>query len=112
MPFWVRPACHWTTHGKQQQLGNTISSSNLVTSDMMASLSAHTRETLNSLEKAFAINKQLVQSNNAGLANAGTAKLREASLQLLMLGDGPNSIFATRRKELDAIEAGQAIAIA
>jgi hypothetical protein len=27
----------------------------------------------------------------------------------LLLGDGPNSIFATRRKELDAIEAGQAI---
>jgi hypothetical protein len=43
-----------------EQLGNTISSSNLVTSDMMASLSAHTRETLNSLEKAFAINKQLL----------------------------------------------------
>jgi methyl-accepting chemotaxis protein len=93
-----------------EQLGNTISSTNLVASDLMAALSANSSETLNSLEKAFGINQQLVKSNIDSLgARAGTAKLREASLQLLMLGEGPNNIFAIRRKQLDAVEAGHAV---
>ncbi|MGH9571049.1 MAG: methyl-accepting chemotaxis protein, partial [Candidatus Angelobacter sp.] len=93
-----------------EQLGNIISSSNVVASDMMAALSANTSETLSSLEKAFEANQHLVRSNIEGLGTrAGTAKLREASLRLLMLGEGPTSIFATRHKELDAIEAGQIV---
>jgi methyl-accepting chemotaxis protein len=77
---------------------------------MMAALSANSGDAVNSLEKAFEIDQRLVKSNIEALGeHAGTAKLREASLKLLTLGDGANGIFKIRRKELDAIEAGQII---
>jgi methyl-accepting chemotaxis protein len=93
-----------------EQLGNVISSTDVAGSDMMAALSANSGEALNSLEKAFEIDQRFVKSNIEALGeHAGTAKLREASLKLLTLGDGANGIFKIRRKELDAIEAGQII---
>jgi methyl-accepting chemotaxis protein len=93
-----------------EQLGNVISSTNVVGSDMMAALSANSTEALNSIEKAFEINRRLVKSNIEVLGeSAGTAKLREASLKLLTLGEGANGIFRIRQKELEAMEAGQII---
>jgi methyl-accepting chemotaxis protein len=93
-----------------EQLGNVISSTDVAGSDLMAALSANSGDALNSLEKAFEIDQRLVKSNIEALGeHAGTAKLREASLKLLTLGDGANGIFKIRRKELDAIEAGQII---
>jgi methyl-accepting chemotaxis protein len=93
-----------------EQLGNVISSTNVVGSDMMAALSANSTDALNSLEKAFEINQRLVKSNIEGLGeSAGGAKLREASLKLLALGEGASGIFRIRQKELEAIEAGQII---
>ena len=93
-----------------EQLGNVISSSNLAASDMMAGLSANSSDALDPIEKAFAVSQQLVKSNLEALGKgARTSKLTEASLKLLTLGEGENSVFKVRQRELDAIEAGQVI---
>jgi len=93
-----------------EQLGNVISSSNLLASDMMAALSVNSSDALNTIERAFPASQQLVKLNLEALGeSAGTTKLREASLKLLMLGEGENSVFKVRQRELDAIEAGQVI---
>jgi methyl-accepting chemotaxis protein len=93
-----------------EQLGNVISSSSLLASDMMAALSVNNSDALNTIERAFPVSLQLVKSSLEALReSAGTTKLREASLKLLMLGEGENSVFKIRQRELDAIEAGQVI---
>lgn len=92
-----------------EQLGNVISSSNLLASDMMAALSVSS-DALNPIERAFAVSQQLVKSNLEALGKgAWTTRLRDASLKLLALGEGDNSVFRIHRRELDAIEAGQVI---
>jgi methyl-accepting chemotaxis protein len=91
-------------------LGNVISSSNLLASDMMAGLSANNSSALEPIERAFAVNQQLVKSTLEALGkSSGTTELREAALKLLMLGDGENSVFKIRQRELEAIESGQVI---
>jgi methyl-accepting chemotaxis protein len=91
-------------------LGNVISSSNLLASDMMAALSVNSSDALNPIERAFAVSQQLVKSNFEALGKgAWTAKIRDASLKLLALGEGDNSVFRIRQRELDAIKAGQVI---
>jgi methyl-accepting chemotaxis protein len=91
-------------------LGNVISSSNLLASDMMAALSVNSSDALSPIERAFAVSQQLVKSNFEALGKgAWTAKIRDASLKLLALGEGDNSVFRIRQRELDAIEAGQVI---
>lgn len=93
-----------------EQLGNVISSSNLLASDMMAALSVNSSDALNPIERAFAVSQQLVKSNLEALGKgAWTTRLRDASLKLLALGEGDNSVFRIHRRELDAIEAGQVI---
>ena len=69
-------------------LGNVISSSNLLASDMMAALSANNSAALDPIEGASR-HQQLVKSNLEALGKgAGTTKLRDASLKLLALGEG------------------------
>ena len=93
-----------------EQLGNVISSSNLLASDMMAALSVNSSDALIPIERAFAVSQQLVRSNLEALGKgAWTTRLRDASLKLLALGDGENSVFKIRQRELDAIEGGQVI---
>jgi len=59
-------------------LGNVISSSNLLASDMMAALSANSSAALDPIERAFAVSQQLVKSNlealgkGAGTLSSGT----------------------------------------
>jgi methyl-accepting chemotaxis protein len=93
-----------------EQLGNVILSSNLLASDMMAALLANSSDALSPIERAFAVSQQLVKSNLEVLGNgAGATELRDASLKLMTLGEGENSVFNIRQRELDAIDAGQVI---
>jgi methyl-accepting chemotaxis protein len=93
-----------------EQLGNVILSSNLLASDMMAALLANSSDALGPIVRAFAVSQQLVKSNLEVLGNgAGATELRDASLKLMTLGEGENSVFNIRRRELDAIDAGQVI---
>jgi methyl-accepting chemotaxis protein len=93
-----------------EQLGDVISSSNLMASEMMAALSADTSDTLETIEKAFKETQARVKSNLDLLPNSsGMAPLKKTALNLLALGEGKERIFKIRQKELDAADYGQAI---
>src|SRR5258708_15441013 len=88
-----------------EQLGNVISSSNLMASDMTAALSADGSDTLETIEKEFQETQARVKSNLDLLPkNNGTKALKEAALKLLALGEGKASVFKVRQKELDATD--------
>jgi methyl-accepting chemotaxis protein len=89
-----------------EQLGNVISSSNLMASDMMAALSADSSNTLDAIEKEFQETQARVKSNLDLLPN-GTKALKEAALKLRALGEGKTSVFKVRQKELDVNGYGQ-----
>jgi methyl-accepting chemotaxis protein len=93
-----------------EQVGNVISSSNLMASDMMAALSADGSDTLDAIEKEFQQTQTRVKSNLDLLPkNGGTKALKEAALKLLALGEGKSSVFKVRQKELDANDYGQIV---
>src|SRR5712671_1686187 len=93
-----------------EQLGNVISSSNLMASDMTAALSADGGGTLDTIEKEFQETQARVKSNLDLLPrNNGTKVLKEAALKLLALGEGRASVFNVRQKELDANDYGQIV---
>jgi methyl-accepting chemotaxis protein len=93
-----------------EQLGNVVASTNLLTSHMMAALSATNSDALEQVEKAFKAASPNVKSNLDSLTkNNDTAALKDAALKLLAFGDGKTSVFKTRQKELDADDYGQLI---
>jgi len=93
-----------------EQLGNVISSSNLMASDMIAALSANGSDTLDPIEKEFKATQAAVKSNLEMLPkNSGTKALAEAALKLLALGEGNAGVFKIRQKELDANDYGQIV---
>jgi methyl-accepting chemotaxis protein len=93
-----------------EQLGNVISSSNLMASDMIAALSANGSDTLDAIEKEFKATQAAVKSNLEMLPkNPGTEALAEAALKLLALGEGKAGVFKIRQKELDANDYGQIV---
>jgi methyl-accepting chemotaxis protein len=93
-----------------EQLGNVISSSNLMASDMIAALSANASDTLDAIEKEFKATQAAVKSNLEMLPkNPGTKALAEAALRLLALGEGKAGVFKIRQKELDATDYGQIV---
>ena len=93
-----------------EQLGNVISSSNLMASDMIAALSANGSDTLDAIEKEFKATQATVKSNLEMLPkNSGTKALAEAALKLLALGEGKAGVFKIRQKELDANDYGQIV---
>src|SRR3979411_163087 len=93
-----------------EQLGNVISSSNLMASEMIAGLSANSSDTLDAIEKEFKATQAQVKSNLDLLPkNSGTKLLRDAALKLLTLGEGKTGVFKLRQKELDANDYGQLI---
>jgi methyl-accepting chemotaxis protein len=93
-----------------EQLGNVISSSNLMASDMIAALSANASDTLDAIEKEFKATQAAVKSNLEMLPkNPGTKALAEAALKLLALGEGKAGVFKIRQKELDANDYGQIV---
>src|ERR1700716_2531109 len=93
-----------------EQLGNVISSSNLMASDLTAALSANSSGTLEAIEKEFKATQARVKSNLEMLPkNSETAALKDAALKLLALGEGKASVFKIRQKELDANDFGQIV---
>jgi methyl-accepting chemotaxis protein len=93
-----------------EQLGNVISSCNLIASDMTAALSANHGDTLEAIAKEFNANQARVKSNLDLLPkNSGTKALTDAALKLLALGEGKSGVFKLRQRELDANDYGQAI---
>jgi methyl-accepting chemotaxis protein len=93
-----------------EQLGNVISSTNLMASDMTAALSANNSDTLEAIEKEFKQTQTRVKSNLEQLPkNAGTRALKEAALKLLALGEGKTRVFKIRQQELDASDYGETI---
>ncbi len=91
-------------------LGNVITDSNLMASDMTAALAAPGSDTLSALQEAFEAKKK-----NA-LYKLGTMKkddpgetIRDPLLKIMALADGKAGIFKVRQKELDANEYGQLI---
>ena len=91
-------------------LGNVISSSNLLASDMMAALSANSSAALDADRES--IRRSVNSSSNRTLRRwqkRRTTKLRDAALKLLALGEGENGVFKVRQRELDAIDYGQVI---
>jgi methyl-accepting chemotaxis protein len=95
---------------KVEQLGNVISSSNLMASDMMAALSADSAGTLEAIENEFRQTQGRVKSSLDLLPkNRATNALQDAALKLLAPGEGNASVFKVRQKELDAIDYGQLV---
>jgi methyl-accepting chemotaxis protein len=93
-----------------EQIGNVVSSSNLMASNMAAALTANTSDTLEAIEKEFKESKERVKSNLELLPkNFGAAALTKAALKLMALGEGKERIFKVRQKELDADDYGQTI---
>jgi methyl-accepting chemotaxis protein len=93
-----------------EQLGNVISSTNLMASDMTAALSANNSDTLEAIEKEFKETQARVKANLEQLPkNAGTKALKEAALKLLALGEGKTRVFKIRQQELDASDYGETI---
>ena len=93
-----------------EQLGNVISSTNLMASDMTAALSANNSDTLEAIEKEFKQTQTRVKSNLEQLPkNSGTKALKEAALKLLALGEGKTRVFKIRQQELDASDYGETI---
>jgi methyl-accepting chemotaxis protein len=93
-----------------EHLGNVISSSNLMASDLMAALSADSSVALEAIEKEFQQTQARVKANLDLLPkNSGTKALQEATLKLLAPGEGNASVFKVRQKELDAVDYGQLV---
>jgi methyl-accepting chemotaxis protein len=93
-----------------EQLGNVIASTNLMTSEMMAALTANNSDTIEAIEKAFKETQERVKSNLEMLPkSAATKTLADAASKLLALGQGKERIFKIRQKELDADDYGQTI---
>jgi methyl-accepting chemotaxis protein len=91
-------------------LGNSIASSHLMASEMIAALSANSSDTLEAIEKEFKVTQARVRSSLDLLPkNARNAALRDAALKLLALGEGKASVFKLRQKELDANDYGQVV---
>jgi methyl-accepting chemotaxis protein len=93
-----------------EQLGNVISSSNLMASEMIAALSANSSDTLDAIEKEFKATQARVKSNLDMLPRtAGTKALNEVALKLMAQGEGKTGVFKLRQKELDTNDYGQII---
>ena len=93
------------------QIGNVVGDTNLISSDLMAALSAGTGEALSPIEDSFKTAQARVKTNLSALDGAISSipELRKAAEQLLALGDGKNSVFKVRQKEIDTLEYGELI---
>ena len=93
------------------QIGNVVADTNLISSDLMAALSAGTGEALSPIEDNFKTAQTRVKTNLTALDGAISSipDLRKAAEQLLALGDGKNGVFKIRQKELDTLEYGELI---
>ena len=93
------------------QIGNVVADTNLISSDLMAALSAGSSEAIGTIEESFKTAQKRVRTNLSALDGAlnSIPDLRKAADQLLALGDGKESVFKIRQKEIDTLEYGQLI---
>ncbi len=93
-----------------EQLGNVISSCNLIASDLIAALSANGSETLDAIGKEFTESQARVKSSLDLLPkNQGTKALADSALKLMAFGEGKTGVIKLRQKELDANDYGQVV---
>ena len=93
-----------------EQLAGMTASGNLVASSLSAALSADDGAALQANEKEFAGAERATKSTLDMLPKSSSlAALRGATLKLLALGDGKDSVFGLRRKQLDAADYGELI---
>ena len=91
-------------------LGSVITDTNLLTADMTAALAAQNTEALGPLEETFRGKKDSVTYKLDSLKASGMDMAIRAPLkQILTLGEGKNSVFKVRQRELDATDYGQLI---
>lgn len=93
------------------QIGNVVADTNLISSDLMAALSAGTSDALSPTEDSFKTAQKRVKTNLSALDGAISSipDLRKAAEQLLALGDGKEGVFKVRQKEIDTLEYGELI---
>ncbi len=93
------------------QIGNVVADTNLISSDLMAALSAGTSAALSPIEDNFKTAQKRVKTNLSALDGAISSipELRKAAERLLILGDGKEGIFKVRQKEIDTLEYGELI---
>jgi methyl-accepting chemotaxis protein len=93
-----------------EQLGNIISSCNLIASDLIAALSANGSDTLDEIGKDLKDTGARVEASLALLPkNQGTRALADAASKLMAFGEGKTGVIKLRQKELDANDFGQII---
>jgi methyl-accepting chemotaxis protein len=93
-----------------EQVGDIVASTNLIAADLMSALSVSKAEALAPIERTFQAGQRRVKSMLASIANAsGADDLKDSALKVLALGDGKNSVFKVRQKEIDAAEYGELI---
>lgn len=91
-------------------LGNAVSSTDIVASDMMAALSAPTSDALEQISTSLeAAKKRATSSLDALPDRRSTADIKAAAQNLLPLADGKDGVFKVRQRELDSIDYGQLI---
>jgi methyl-accepting chemotaxis protein len=93
-----------------EQVNDVVASTNLIASDLMSALSVSSSTALDPIERTFQAGQRRVKSlldKVAGLS--GGDDLKDSALKLLALGDGKNSVFKIRQKELDSTEYGELI---
>ncbi|MDB5566837.1 MAG: chemotaxis protein [Tardiphaga sp.] len=93
-----------------EQVSDIVASTNLIASDLMSALSVNKAEALAPIERTFQAGQRRVKSMLDAVANvSGADDLKDAALKVLTLGDGKNSVFKVRQKEIDAAEYGELI---
>jgi len=91
-------------------LGNAVSSTNLIASDMMAALSATSSQALEQIAASLQAAKQRATASLEALPDSrSNAEIKAAAHKLLPLADGKDGIFKVRQRELDSSDFGQLI---
>jgi methyl-accepting chemotaxis protein len=91
-------------------LGNAISATNLIASDMTAALAAPSNEALEQIAASLQTAKQRATSSLDELGtDHGAATLKAVALKLLPLAEGKDGVFKLRQRELDSSDYGQLI---
>lgn len=92
------------------QVGEIVAGTNLIAADLMSALSVNNAEALAPIERTFQAGQRRIKSMLASVADvSGADDLKDSALKVLALGDGKNSIFSVRQKEIDAAEYGELI---
>jgi methyl-accepting chemotaxis protein len=97
-------------HRTADQLADIAASGNLIAFDMIAALSTNSGDTLEGIGKEFRTAQQRVKANLDKLPKTTAMNaVRNATLNLLALGEGKTGVFKVRQQELDADDYGQTI---